>query len=161
MSFSEHYEETVNIRGEVSKIFAFADNHANLALHMNKSSMMMGGGKMDTILDEGKGQRLGSHIKMEGEVLGMKLYLDEVVTEYTPPFRKVWKTVGSPKLIVIDHYQLGFELRHAGDKTKLKVFIDYNLPAGASKFLGLLFGKFYAKWCVRQMVESISGHKEV
>jgi len=37
--------------------------------------------------------------------------------------------------------------------SELRVFIDYDLPVSPlSRGLGLMLGKFYAKWCVQQMV---------
>lgn len=156
MKFPKHYEEASVVSAPLKEVFAFANDHTKLASHMNKSSMMMGGGKMETIVDEGKGQKLGSHIEMKGSVLGLNLYIDEVITEYKPPFRKVWETVGRPKLVIIGNYQLGFELSEAGDKSMFKVFINYDLPTGGSRFLGLVFGKMYAKWCVRQMIDSVA-----
>lgn len=125
---------------------------------MNKSSWMMGGGKMSTEVDEGKGQKVGSHIKMGGTILGMKMFLDEVVTERTPPTRKVWKTVGNPNLLVIGNYQMGVELDPDNNDTSLKVFIDYDLPSGISRLFGILFGKMYAKWCVDQMLNGVVDH---
>ena len=118
----------------------------------------MGGGKMETQVDEGKGQKVGSHIRMGGKVFGINLYLDEVVRERVPPNRKVWQTVGNPKLLVIGNYRMGVEVTSGNSKSKLKVFIDYELPEGAAKLLGILFGGMYAKWCVKQMLRSTVDH---
>ena len=38
---------------------------------------------------------------LPGRVLGVQLSLEEVVTEHTMPVRKVWATVGTPRLLVI------------------------------------------------------------
>lgn len=154
MSNLRHYEESVIIPFSAEKVFNFVNDHSNLSSHMGKSSWMMGGGKMETSTDEGKGQKVGSHIKMDGRVFGINLFLDEVVTEYTPPFKKVWQTVGKPKLLVVGNYTMGIEIASQQEKAKLKVFIDYDLPNGGSKVLGYLFGQMYAKWCVRQMLDA-------
>lgn len=52
-----------------------------------------GGGKMETWVDKGKGQKVGSHIKMSGKVFGINLFLDEVITPPTMnlPFIKSGK----------------------------------------------------------------------
>lgn len=155
MSLSHHHEESSLIPASTNEVFDFIDDHSRLSSHMNKSSWMMGGSKMDTQIDEGKGQRVGSHISMKGRILGINLSLDEVITEYAPFSRKIWKTVGDPKLIVIGNYQMGFELIPESGKSKLKVFIDYDLPTGPFRFLGYLFGGVYAKWCVRQMLDGV------
>jgi hypothetical protein len=84
----------------------------------------------------------------------MELAVEEMVTERTPPHRKVWETLGSPKLIVIGHYRMGFELTPEGQTSRLRVFIDYALPERASaRWLGRLFGRYYARWCTQQMVD--------
>lgn len=155
MSFSKHLEKITEVNGSVPIVFDFIDDHIKFSSHMSKSSWMMGGGKMTTEVDEGKGQKIGSHIKMGGNVLGMKMFLDEVVTERTPPTRKIWKTVGNPNLVIIGNYQMGVELDPDGKKTKLKVFIDYDLPSGSSKLLGIIFGGMYARWCVDQMLNGV------
>lgn len=149
---SNHYEESIQIPAPPKKVFDYVDDHSRFSSHMSKSSWMMGGGKMDVQTDEGKGQKVGSHIRLSGKVLGLKLFLDEVVTQRHSPRRKVWQTVGSPKLLVIGSYQMGLEIIPQNYKSILKVFIDYDLPKGKTRWLGYLFGGMYAKWCVRQMI---------
>ena len=101
--------------------------------------------------DQHRGQTVGSLIRLSGRVLGMNLSVE--VVERIPPRRKVWQTVGSPRLLVIGHYRMGFEIASQGKRSLLHVFIDYSLPpSGVSRCLGWLFGGFYAKWCVGQMV---------
>lgn len=158
MSFSKHLEKSSVINADSTSIFDFIDDHIKFSSHMSKSSWMMGGGKMTTEVDEGKGQKVGSHIKMGGKVMGFNLFLDEVVTERSRPTRKVWETVGSPNLFIIGNYQMGVELTPENGKTKLKVFINYDLPNGGTKVLGVIFGGMYAKWCVDQMLNGVIDH---
>lgn len=158
MSFSKHLEKSATITANTTSVFDFIDDHVKLSSHMNKSSWMMGGGKMTTEVDEGNGQKVGSHIKMKGKIMGFNLFLDEVVTERSHPARKVWKTVGNPNLLVIGNYQMGVELTPEDNKTKLKVFIDYDLPGNGAKVLGVMFGGMYANWCVDQMLNSVVDH---
>ena len=40
---------------------------------------------MKTILDESSGRKVGSHIRMSGRIFGIKLSMDEVVTDWDPP----------------------------------------------------------------------------
>jgi len=121
-----------------------------------QSYWMMGGGRMDIQADAGHGQVVGSHIRLSGKILGIHLFLDEVVTQYEPPYRKAWRTVGTPRLLVIGHYRMGFEINAENGGSKLRVFIDYELPTTPStRWLGYLFGGIYAKWCVRQMIQSV------
>ncbi len=118
---------------------------------------MMGGGRMDVSVDEGKGQKLGSHIRLSGKVLGINLFLDEVVTQYDPPYRKAWQTVGDLNLLIIGHYKIGLEIKLDNSSSRLTVSIDYELPKSLrTRWLGFLFGGIYAKWCVGQMIKSAS-----
>ncbi|MBI2599810.1 SRPBCC family protein [Candidatus Daviesbacteria bacterium] len=158
MTYSHHYQETALIQASATDTFNFIDDHNNFSSHMNRSSWMMGGGKMETHVDEGNGQRVGSHIRMSGKVLGINLFLEEVITEYNPPHRKAWETVGNLKLLVIGNYQMGVEIATERKKSKLKVFINYDSPTGVSKLLGVIFGDMYAKWCVHQMLNGVVEH---
>lgn len=156
-----HHESSVVVSASPDETFNYADNHENFSSHMNKSSWMMGGGKMETTMDDGHGQKVGSHIQMTGEVFGMELSLDEVVTLHEPPHQKAWQTVGTPKLLVIGDYKMGFEITPDRQDSNLKVYIDYELPKSSpSRWLGYLFGDMYAKWCVKQMVGGVREHFE-
>ena len=148
------YEESVHLAVPPDKVFAIIDDYVKLSGHMNSPSLMMGGGRMKTEMDEGHGQKVGSHIKLTGRAFGINIYLDEVITSYEPPYRKTWETVGEPKLLIIGSYKMGFEIMPMDDGSHLKVFIEYNPPKKFS-FLEKLFGRLYAKWCVRQMLTSV------
>lgn len=150
----KHYEETIFVPASPETVFAFADGHRNFSAHMNKSSWMMGGGKMDTTVDEGRGQQIGSHIRMSGKAFGMAVSLDEVVTEHQPPFLKAWKTVGTPKLVVVGNYAMKFTISPRQGGSQLTVSIDY-YPPQAHVWLGKLFGPMFVKWCVNKMTEGV------
>jgi len=135
------------------RVFAFIDNPERLVSHMSKPSWRMGGGRMTTTVDDGLGQQAGSHIRMSGRLFGIELSLDEVVIEREPPMRKAWETVGSPRLLVIGAYRMGFEATPGMGGTTLRVFIDYGLPVTwPARWLGVLFGGYYAHWCTQSMV---------
>jgi hypothetical protein len=149
-----HYEDSILLHVPAQRIFEFADDHSRFSSHMNQSSWMMGGGRMSTETDEGRGQAVGSHIRMSGKVFGINLFLDEVITLREPPFRKTWKTVGTPKLLVIGNYEMGFEINEENGGSRFRVFINYELPEAArTRWLGNLFGGLYARWCVQQMIQ--------
>lgn len=157
MKYLKHYEEAVDVVASAEDVFNYVDDHLNFSSHMNKSSAMMGGGMMKTEFGKGGGKTVGSHIKMSGRVFGIDIYLDEVVTVHNPPFKKTWETVGIPNLLVIGDYEMGFEITEIDANCNFKVFINYNLPNGIfTKFLGMILGRFYAKWCVHQMIQSTS-----
>lgn len=155
----KHYEENISINASPEEVFKYVDDHSSFSAHMSKSSWMMGGGSMDTQADEKRGQEVGSHIRMNGKVLGVKIFLDEVITEHKPPFSKAWQTVGDLNLLVIGHYRMGLRVSPENSRSKLKVYIDYELPRSfETRFLGLLFGGTYAKWCVNQVINGVKEH---
>jgi hypothetical protein len=150
---ARHRERDQFVAAAPEEVFAFVDDHARFSSHMSESSWMMGGGRMSVELDEARGQAEGSHIRLSGRVFGVRLYLDEVVTRRTPPTDKVWATVGAPRLLVIGAYEMGVQITPEDGGSHVRVFIDYELPKGwATYWLGRLFGGFYAKWCVDQML---------
>lgn len=155
------YESNGLVRSSMDQVFAHIDDHTRLSSHMSDPSWRTGGGRMETELDEGRGQKVGSRIRLSGRVLGVDLSVEEVVTERNPPRRKVWETTGAPKLLVIGHYRMGFELSPKVNGSMLRVFIEYALPErGLARWLGRLFGRYYARWCTRQMVDDAVKHFE-
>ena len=153
-----HREGAVLIAGTPDEVFAFVDDHSRFASHMSQSSWMMGGGRMLVDVDGAKGQAVGSHIRLSGKVFGVRLFLDELVTRRSPPTEKVWETVGTPRLLVIGPYRMGIEIGPENRGSRLRVFIDYDLPTGWTSWLALLFGGIYAGWCVKQMLAGTSAH---
>ncbi len=152
-----NYKNSKSIPSRVEELFAFVDDPMQFSAHMGESSWMMAGSEMRTSVDEGGGKKIGSHIRMSGKVLGIKLFLDEVVTHREPPRIKTWETVGSPKLLIIGDYRMHIEIEPRGESSLLCVFIEYNLP-DSNAWLGKLFGGFYAKWCVEQMIDGAFKH---
>ena len=158
-SYSYHYETAAFVRTSIASLFAHVDDHTRLSSHMNEASWMMGGGSMQVAPDGAGGQRVGSRIRVNGRVWGIQLSLEEVVVERDPPHRKVWETTSTPRLLVIGHYRMGFEIVQAADGAQLRVFIDYLLPETLpARWLGHLFGAPYAKWCTRRMVRDAATH---
>jgi len=70
---------------------------------------------METELDEDRGQKVGSCIRLTGRIFGVEFLVEEIVTERNPLHRKVWETTGAPKLLVIGHYRMSFELSPQGN----------------------------------------------
>lgn len=122
---------------------------------MASRTWRMGGGGMQVQFDAKQGKGIGARIRMFGRVLGMELSVDEIVTVYQPPSRKTWESVGTPKLLVIDAYRMGFEIEARSEQAQLCIYIDYDLPQpGAARWLGRLLGPYYARWCVEQMLDA-------
>lgn len=120
--------------------------------------MAMVGASMHVELDERQGRGVGARITMSGRVLGLRLELDEEVVEYDPPRRKGWATLGEPRLLVIGRYRMGFSVEPVGAGSRIRIWIDYELPVRrALRWLGALAGRFYARWCLRQMLRGVQG----
>lgn len=121
--------------------------------------MMMMGGRMTYEFDEAKGRAVGSVIKMGGTFLGLELFVEEVVVERDPPRRKVWETRGRPRIVVIGGYRMGFEITPSGERSLLRVFIEYDRPSSlVGQILGAAFAHRYARWCVTRMAEDAKRH---
>ena len=116
---------------------------------------------METELDDGQGQKVGSRIGLSGRVGGVALTLEEMITERQVPSRKGWETIGTRVLLIIAHYRMGFELTAKGDAAQVRVFIDYSLPTHAPEFwFGRLLGGVYARWCTKKMADDAARHFE-
>lgn len=138
----------------MEQTFAYLDDHSRLSKHMSRRSWRMGWGRMELCMDPAAGRAVGSRISLGGSVFGVRLELDEVITVRDPPTRKTWETIGTPRLLVIGAYRMGFMLEAVGaSEITLTVSIDYSLPErGISRILGRMFGHWYARWCTRRMV---------
>jgi carbon monoxide dehydrogenase subunit G len=154
-----HFECSVLVNAPAEAVFSRLDDPRLLSAHMSGSSWMMAGSRMALELDASQGRAVGAPIRMGGRVLGMALSLEEIVTERNPPQRKVWETTGAPRLLVIGHYRMGYDLTPQGDSSLLRVFIDYAFPEGGpSRWLGRMFGGYYARWCTERMAADAAEH---
>ena len=158
-SFPFHDESTALARAPADRVFAYLDDPKALAAHMGESSIMMLGSRMSIDIDAGGGCAIGSKIRMHGNMMGIPLSLEEVITERHAPYKKVWETIGTPNLKVMAHYRMGFELTPKVDSSLVRVFIDYRLPANApGSWLGRLLGGVYARWCTKKMAGDAARH---
>lgn len=158
-TFPYHFESRVTVRAAMEVVFARLDDPLLLSAHMSRSSGMMAGSSMKIELDAAKGRAIGGVIRMSGRFIGIPLALEEAVTERVPPSRKVWETFGTPRLLVIGPYRMGFEIIPQGGSSALRVFIDYALPGGVGGgLLGRMFGRIYAKWCTGRMARDAAEH---
>lgn len=160
-SYPYHYESTALAKAPIDRVFAFLDDPKAMASHMGEASMMMMGSRMSIDVDADGGRVVGSRIRMDGRMMGISLSLEEAITERRVPTRKVWETLSAPKLLIIAHYRMGFELTPQGESSQVRVFIDYSLPSKApGLWLGHLLGGVYARWCTKQMANDAARHFE-
>ena len=159
LSLPLHHASEGVVPAPMDRVFSYLDDHTRLASHMERSSWMLGGGRMHVELDAARGQAVGSRIAMSGRAFGIQVALEEVVTERTPPTRKSWETIGAPRLLVVGPYRMGFDISAVPEGSRLRVFIDYALPSrGLARVLGWLFGSAYARWCTQRMVDDAVRH---
>lgn len=154
-----HFESNVAVNAAADAVFSHLDDQRRLSAHMSNSSWMMAGSRMAIEFDASEGRAVGAKIRLRGRVVGIPLFVEESITERKPPLRKVWETTGAPKLLVISQYRMGFEIAPKAQSSQLRVFIDYALPDGSySRWLGRLFGHFYARWCTQRMADDAASH---
>ncbi|OWV96845.1 SRPBCC family protein [Rhizobium sp. R693] len=152
MSYEASASSSIDLLAPPQQVFAFLDDPSVVGAHMQRPSLMMFGATMKYDVDQGNGQVVGSIIKMRGKILGMNLFVEEIVTEWQPPWRKSWQTLGHPKLLVIDTYHMGFVVKPISVGSRVIVKIDYSYshsPLGSR--LGGIPAKAYARWCVSKM----------
>lgn len=157
--FRHHEDAAIRIGASPAEAFAFLDDPHHLSAHMDSSSPMMAGGSMRIETDALRGRAVGSRIRLAGKVLGITLELDEIVVEHEPPHHKVWETVGTPRLVIIGAYRMGFEVEPVDTASRVRVWIDYDLPeARVTHWLGRIFGRLYARWCTVRMLRDVERH---
>lgn len=159
MATMPHYfEHTVSIPVTADVLFEYLDDPRRLGAHMETSSWMMAGSRMEYQFDTAEGKSEGAKIRLRGEMMGLSLDVEEVVTEHQPPCRKTWKTVGSPRLLVIGNYEMGFFIKPSPLASELTVHISYELPPFPWNLVGYLLGGIYSRWCVRRMATDAVHH---
>lgn len=155
---SHRHAVSRRIAASPEALFARLDDQTRLGEHMTKPSAMMGGGRMTYAFDADRGMAVGSRIRMGGSAFGLPMSVEEEVTEREPPRHKAWRTIGTPRMLIIEHYAMGFDIAPAAGGSNLTVWIEYALPRGwLGQLLGWLFAGFYARWCVGRMVADAMG----
>ena len=144
--------QSIEIRAPVDVVFRHVDDIRNTGMHMTDSSMpMMGGGlALEALPPIASG--VGATYRMHGKVMGMTIDFTETVTEWVRNRKRVWKTVGEPKLVIMGGYEMSFVIEPAPSGSTLTFGITYDLPASLfGRILGWLVGSWYARWCLRNM----------
>ena len=158
-AYPVHYEAQTTVNAPPDLVFEYLDDFEQLGAHMTRSSWMMAGSKMNYEFDDGRGRRLGSHVRLVGSFLGLKLEIDEQVIDRVPARGKAWQTVGNPRMFILARYRMGFSLKALPRSCLVTARIDYSLPTkGYQRLLGRLAGGVYARWCVRNVLDQAAGH---
>lgn len=130
--WARHFEARCDLPATAQAVFAGLDDQSRLAAYMAKPSPMMGDGSMTYEFDAGRGMVIGSPIKMGGPAFGLTLFVDGVVTERDPPRRKVWKTVGVPRLLIIGGYEMGFAPEPRASHCRRRACVRFHLGTQGS-----------------------------
>lgn len=154
MTYTHAADSVVEIAATAEALFDYLDDQVRLGAHMEKPSAMMMGGRMTYEFDKARGGAVGAVIRMRGNILWLKLSVEEIVVERVRPVRKAWETCGQPDLLVIGNYRMGFEIKPSGPHQQLRVFIEYDFPGSIFRDLvAWLFAGSYARWCVTRMTD--------
>jgi hypothetical protein len=78
--YSHHRESSATVPASVERVFAHIDEHAALSSHMSHPSWKMGAGEFDLTLDQGAGKSTGSRLRLPGNVFGISIRVDAIVT---------------------------------------------------------------------------------
>ena len=147
---------SATIEAPDGRVFAYVDDIRNLARHMSEQgSMPMMGSKLrlEILTDQSTG--LGATYSYTGRVLGLAIDVSEAVVRYVPGREKIWRTIGTPRLIIIGSYEMAVLVEPVGENTaKLTITMDYELPRPlVGRVLGYLLARRYAAWCLDSMIE--------
>jgi len=151
-----YYQKEMLIKGSPEEVFAFMDDIRNTGKHMTENSGPMAGGKLNIEWLSGHKTGLGTRYRWTGKVLGMKMDFTVEVSKWLAGKEKTWGTVGPAKMIVIDWFEMDLLTSpENNERTKARLEIHYTKHKG---ILGFLFGKWYAKWCVKSMLKDTRKH---
>ena len=114
---------------------------------------MMMGGKMEMERLPGPEKGVGAGFRWTGRVLGFSLDFTETVTLWKENEKKVWETIGSPKLIILGWYRMRLVTEARGNGTRASLQIEYAPPEGFFyKLLSKALAGWYADWCLSRML---------
>ena len=149
---SRRVSETVEIAAAPETVFAHVDDFQNVGWHMTERSVAMMGSRLrlDRLSESTTG--VGARYRWHGRIAGLAVDVTEAVTEWVPNRRKVWETVGQPRLIIMSGYRMSFTVAPTSVGTVLTITIEYELPGFlVGRVLGWLLGDMYSRWCLRWM----------
>lgn len=147
--------EVVEIEAPAERVFGYVDDMRNVGWHMtDRSSMAMLGSRLKLEILSEQSTGLGATYRYSGKMMGLALDFSESVTKYVPNREKVWHTVGTPRLLIIDNYEMRIAVEPlSATASRLAISITYALPRSPLwRVIGSLLARPYSRWCLRQMV---------
>jgi hypothetical protein len=131
-------------------VIAYVDAIHNLARHMSESrSMPMMGSKLKLEVMTPKSTGVGATYWYTGRMMGMTIDFSETVTTYVAGGgEKVWCTIGEPRLLTIEGYEMRVLVEPVSPTCScLTISIDCELPrAGIWWALGWALAHAYSRW---------------
>lgn len=149
-------ERSVHIKAPANRVFAYVDDIRNLARHMSEGrSMAMMGSRLKLEILSPNTTGIGATYRYSGRMMGLDLDFSETVFRYVPGREKAWRTIGTPRLLIIRAYEMWVKVEpRTGDSANLTIGIDYLLPAaGFWRLAGKALAGVYARWCLDNMTE--------
>jgi hypothetical protein len=144
--------QTIEIAAPPAVVFRYVDDIRNTGWHMTHSSMPMMGGKLALEILSPNPTGVGATYRWHGTVLGLALDFIETVTEWDEAKRRVWHTVGFPRLFILAGYEMSLVVQPAGDGALLTFAIVYDLPRQPFwRLAGWLLAGVYCRWCLNSM----------
>lgn len=147
---------SATIEAPAERVFIYVDDIRNLARHMSeRGSMPVIGSKLALEIVTPEPTGVGAVYRYSGRMLGLIIAFSETVTRYVPGREKVWRTIGQPRLLIIDSYEMRVLVEPIADqRSKLTIAIDYTLPRPLFwRAIGGLLAGSYAKWCLDSMIQ--------
>ena len=146
--------KTIIINSSPEKVFAQMDDFSKTGMHMNESSIMMMGSKLNLEQLSINPTGVGAKYRWYGRMLGMRIDFSEAVTKWQSPILKEWEIIGNAKIIIMSWYRMWFEIISSENGTIAKISISYLPPKEwYFKILSFLFAKWYCNWCLNNMLQ--------
>lgn len=145
-----------NIAAPAERVFAYVDDIRNLARHMSEGrSMAMMGSKLKLEIVSPEPTGIGATYRYSGRMMGLDLDFSEIVTRDVPGREKVWHTSGTPRLLIIESYEMAVAVvPEASSTSRLTIRVEYDLPkTRVWSLIGCLTAPSYASWCLNSMID--------
>lgn len=137
------------------------DNIGNTGMHMTKSSMPMMGSKLELKQLPENPTGLNSKYHWFGKMMGLTMDFTIIVSKWITDKEKVWETIGTAKMIILEWYQMRLVISPEGLNTRAELSITYTRPKNLFfKFISFFLAPLYAHWCLNNMLADSKNNLE-
>lgn len=146
-------KRTETFNAPADKVFDYLDDLGIAGMHMNQSSAMMLGSRLQLAYLTKQHRGLGTKYRWTGKMMGMKMDFTVVVSKWVEAVEKVWETTGNAKLLIYSWFRMHLLVYPSGDATQAELSITYEKPEGVlAKIVSFLFADWYCSWCLKKML---------